>query len=86
MEREPSGNDSPDRLAGDHSPARATKAAQHEDELSPAKEYYPAEAYHVDYYRRNPDKAYCAATIGPKVSKLRTKYAARLKGSDPVRP
>lgn len=48
-------------------------------ELSPAKEYYPAEAYHVDYYRRNPDKAYCAATIGPKVAKLRSKYGARLK-------
>ena len=48
-------------------------------ELSPAREFYPAEAYHVDYYRRNPDKAYCRATIGPKVSKLRSKYAARLK-------
>jgi hypothetical protein len=38
MEREPISDDSPDRLAGDHSPARATKAAQHEDELSPAKD------------------------------------------------
>ncbi len=48
-------------------------------ELSPAKEFYPAEPYHVDYYRRNPDKAYCSATIGPKVAKLRSKYADRLK-------
>jgi hypothetical protein len=38
MEREPASSDSPDRLAGDHSPARASTAAQHEDELSPAKD------------------------------------------------
>ena len=38
MEREPTSDDSPDRLAGDHSQARVTKAAQHEDELSPAKD------------------------------------------------
>ena len=38
MEREPARDDSPDRLTGDESPARATKAAQHEDDLSPAKE------------------------------------------------
>jgi hypothetical protein len=31
-------DDSPDRLAGDDSPARASKLAQHEDELSPAKD------------------------------------------------
>jgi hypothetical protein len=31
-------HDSPDRLSGDDSPARASAAAQHEDELSPAKE------------------------------------------------
>ncbi len=48
-------------------------------ELSPANEFYPAEPYHVDYYRRNPDKAYCRATIGPKVAKLRSKYADSLK-------
>jgi len=47
-------------------------------ELSPAVAFYPAEAYHADYYRRNPDKAYCRATIGPKVAKLRSKYANRL--------
>jgi peptide-methionine (S)-S-oxide reductase len=47
-------------------------------ELTAAGEFYPAEAYHADYYRRNPDKAYCRATIGPKVAKLRAKYADRL--------
>jgi len=38
MEHEPTRDDSPDRLTGDESPARATKAAQHEDDLSPAKD------------------------------------------------
>ncbi|MGQ0703546.1 MAG: peptide-methionine (S)-S-oxide reductase MsrA, partial [Gemmatimonadales bacterium] len=48
-------------------------------ELAPAGEFYTAEAYHQDYYRRNPNKAYCAATITPKVAKLRRQYAERLK-------
>ena len=30
--------DSPDRLEGDQSPARASSAAHHEDDLSPAKD------------------------------------------------
>ena len=38
MEREPVSDHSPDRLAGDESPARVSEAAQHEDELSPAKD------------------------------------------------
>ena len=38
MELESLRDDSPDRLAGDGSPARISTAAQHEDDLSPAKE------------------------------------------------
>jgi hypothetical protein len=38
MEREPSAEESPDRLSGDGSPARASKIAQREDDLSPAKD------------------------------------------------
>jgi hypothetical protein len=38
MEREPVSDQSPDRLAGDESPARVSATAQHEDELSPAKD------------------------------------------------
>ncbi|HLG05904.1 MAG TPA: peptide-methionine (S)-S-oxide reductase MsrA [Gemmatimonadales bacterium] len=47
-------------------------------ELTPATEFYPAEASHQDYFRRNPDNAYCQATITPKLAKLRRKYAERL--------
>jgi hypothetical protein len=38
MERESLRDDSPDRLAADGSPARVSKAALHEDDLSPAKD------------------------------------------------
>lgn len=47
-------------------------------QLVPADTLYPAESYHQDYYRNNPDKAYCRAMITPKVAKLRLKYADRL--------
>jgi peptide-methionine (S)-S-oxide reductase len=47
--------------------------------IEPLAEFYPAEPYHQQYYRRNPRQAYCAAVIAPKVAKLREQYAARLK-------
>ena len=47
----------------------------------PAPEFFAAEAYHQGYYRRNPNQGYCQAMIGPKVAKLRAKYASRLKKS-----
>ena len=48
-------------------------------EITPLDAFWPAEGYHQQYFRRNPAKAYCAATIAPKVAKLRKGYAARLK-------
>lgn len=50
-------------------------------EVVAAPEFYPAEAYHRDYYRQNPDKAYCQAMITPKVAKLRINYADKLAES-----
>jgi len=50
-------------------------------EVTPATTFYPAEDYHQGYYRRNPTQGYCQAMIGPKVAKLRAKYASRLKKS-----
>ena len=52
-------------------------------EVAPAGTFYPAEQYHQDYYRQNPEKAYCRAMITPKVAKLRLKYADRLKAMVP---
>jgi len=41
--------------------------------------FYPAEDYHNEYYRRNPQQPYCQVVISPKVAKLREKFANRLK-------
>ena len=48
-------------------------------EVSAATEFYPAEAYHQDYYRNNPSKGYCQAMISPKMAKLRSRYAEKLR-------
>jgi peptide-methionine (S)-S-oxide reductase len=47
--------------------------------IEPLDAFYPAEEYHREYYRRNPNQPYCRAVITPKVAKLRSKYLARLK-------
>jgi peptide-methionine (S)-S-oxide reductase len=43
--------------------------------LEPLTEFYEAEAYHHDYFKRNPYAGYCMAIISPKVSKLRKQFA-----------
>jgi peptide-methionine (S)-S-oxide reductase len=48
-------------------------------EVVPLERFYPAEAYHQDYYARNPYQPYCQVVIAPKVAKAREKYLARLK-------
>ena len=39
-------------------------------ELKPLEVFYPAEAYHQDYYQLHPEKGYCQAVIAPKLAKL----------------
>jgi peptide-methionine (S)-S-oxide reductase len=53
-------------------------------ELVPFRQFYPAEEYHRDYFRRNPSRGYCMMVISPKVSKFRKHYADRLKRPVPV--
>jgi peptide-methionine (S)-S-oxide reductase len=48
-------------------------------EIEPAGTFWPAETYHRDYYRRNPEQAYCRVVIAPKVAKLRQQHAERLR-------
>jgi peptide-methionine (S)-S-oxide reductase len=50
-------------------------------EVVPFTEFYPAESYHRQYYRRNPERAYCQAIIAPKVAKFRKHFADRLSPS-----
>jgi peptide-methionine (S)-S-oxide reductase len=47
-------------------------------EISPFERFYPAENYHQNYFERNPEQAYCAAVIRPKVDKFRTAFRERL--------
>jgi peptide-methionine (S)-S-oxide reductase len=53
-------------------------------ELTPLTEFYPAEAYHHDYFARNSRQSYCQAVIAPKVAKLRSHFLARLKAPTPA--
>lgn len=48
-------------------------------ELMPLSEFFPAEDYHDDYFRRNPQQPYCQAVISPKVSKFRARFAHKLR-------
>lgn len=48
-------------------------------EVVAAGPWYPAEAGHQEYFRRNPGQPYCAVMIAPKVAGLRARYAALLK-------
>ena len=48
-------------------------------ELSPFKAFYPAEDYHQEYFRHNPQQPYCQIVVAPKVAKFRQQFADRLK-------
>lgn len=39
-------------------------------EISPSTTFYPAEAYHQDYFKNNPNAGYCSFVIRPKIDKL----------------
>ena len=63
--------DEPQRLAAEESIRRAQAglAAPIVTELLPAPRFWPAEEYHQDYFRKNPDRAYCRIVIAPKLEK-----------------
>lgn len=48
-------------------------------EISKATEFYIGEEYHQNYYNTNKSAAYCSIVINPKLSKLRSKFAHKLK-------
>jgi len=51
-------------------------------EVQPLTNYWPAEAYHQNYYAHHPGQGYCVAVIAPKLAKFRQRYAAWLKPQD----
>lgn len=48
-------------------------------EITSLGEFYPAEAWHREYYFKNSEQQYCQLVISPKLEKLQAKYAALLK-------
>lgn len=50
-------------------------------EINDAATFYPAEDYHQYYYANNPNQPYCMGVAGPKVAKIRAKYADKIKAS-----
>ncbi|MES2785146.1 MAG: peptide-methionine (S)-S-oxide reductase MsrA [Pseudomonadota bacterium] len=48
-------------------------------EVKPLDNYWPAEAYHQDFFEKNPYQGYCVAVAGPKVAKFRKTFAALVK-------
>lgn len=49
-------------------------------EIAPASTFYPAEAYHQEYYQNNKNaNPYCAVVIRPKLEKFQKVFAKKLK-------
>jgi peptide-methionine (S)-S-oxide reductase len=48
-------------------------------EIANAATFYPAEAYHQEYFVRNGRQPYCQAVVAPKVAKFRKHFSDRLK-------
>ncbi len=48
-------------------------------EVLPLQNYWPAEAYHQDFFERNPDQGYCMAVAAPKVAKFRKTFTRLAK-------
>jgi peptide-methionine (S)-S-oxide reductase len=44
-------------------------------EIVPLTKFWPAEKYHQDYFRLNPNAGYCAVVIAPKIKKLETEIS-----------
>lgn len=43
--------------------------------IEPLGDWYPAEAYHQDFFAKNPGQGYCMAVAVPKVNKIRQSFA-----------
>ncbi len=70
-------HDETQRLAAEKSKAAAQKRFKDPvvTEIVPLAKFYPAEAYHQDYFRNNPSQGYCRVVIAPKVEKMKKQLA-----------
>ena len=53
-------------------------------EISPLSRFWPAEDYHQDYFRNNPNQGYCSFVIKPKLKKLQHQREALLLDVLPI--
>lgn len=47
-------------------------------QVAPLDTFWPADAYHANYFARNPQNPYCAVVIAPKVAKARKRFLEKL--------
>ncbi len=69
------------KIAAEKSRAEAAKTFRDPitTEIVPLEKFWPAEKYHQDYFRLNPNAGYCAYVIAPKVKKLEQQISAEKK-------
>jgi peptide-methionine (S)-S-oxide reductase len=48
-------------------------------QVRPASTFYEAEAYHQEYFKKNPGQGYCSFVVAPKLKKFREKFAEKLR-------
>ncbi|WP_218313187.1 peptide-methionine (S)-S-oxide reductase MsrA [Alteromonas antoniana] len=48
-------------------------------EVEPINNYHPAEDYHQNYFKNNPQNHYCAMVVAPKLAKFKKTFASRLR-------
>src|SRR5690606_1634595 len=60
------------KLAAEKSRAKAAEEFRDPitTEIVPLRQFWKAEAYHQDYFRKNPNAGYCSFVIAPKIRKL----------------
>ena len=66
-------SDAAQKAAAEKSRAEAQKSRGEPitTEIVPLAKFWPAEAYHQDYFAKHPDEGYCSVVIRPKVEKLK---------------
>ncbi len=55
-------------------------------EIVPFEAFYPAEDYHQNYFRQNPNQPYCQAVIAPKLQKFQKRFSQKLQPTDSQPP
>ena len=76
-------HDEEQRLTADEVIEEMTVAELWDDpivtEVTALDNFYEAEEYHQQYFKKNPFQPYCFVVVRPKVSKFRKKFVSKLK-------